>query len=90
MVRHSVPALAYRANAIPAGSVGAPPAIYAMGAAKGARLVAGVSELVDEWEPPQTTPCSASTRSGAACKARPVAGSVLCASHTRQAAKAVL
>jgi len=90
MARNSVPALAYRSNAIPAGSVGAPPAIYAMGAAKGARLVAGVSELVDEWEPPQPTLCSATTRSGAACKARPVAGSILCASHTRQAAKAAL
>jgi len=90
MARNSVPALAYRSNAIPAGSVGAPPAVYAMGAAKGARLVAGVSELVDEWEPPQPTLCSATTRSGAACKARPVAGSILCASHMRQAAKAAL
>ena len=90
MARNSVPALAYRSNAIPAGSVGAPPAIYAMGAAKGARLVAGVSELVDEWEPPQPTLCSATTRSGAACKARPVVGSTLCASHMRQAAKAAL
>ncbi len=86
MARNSVPALAYRSNAIPAGSNGAPPAAYVMGDAKGARLVVGVSELVDEWEPPQPTICSATTRSGAACKARPVAGSALCASHTRQAA----
>ena len=90
MARNSVPALAYRSNAIPAGSNGAPPTAYVMGDAKGARLVAGVSELVDEWEPPQPTLCSAPTRSGAACKARPVVGSTLCASHMRQAAKAAL
>ena len=90
MAHNRVPALAYRSNAIPAGSNGAPPTAYVMGDAKGARLVAGVSELVGEWEPPQPTLCSAPTRSGAACKARPVAGSILCASHMRQAAKAAL
>ena len=47
-------------------------------------MVPGVTDALGE--PPISLDgfCSATTRHGAPCKARPVAGSTLCIGHTRQ------
>jgi len=77
-------ALSYSKNAELAGSRGSAPSHYAPGERAGARMVPGVTG--DLSEPPVTLDgfCSATTRHGAPCKARPVAGSTLCIGHTNQ------
>jgi len=77
-------ALVYGKNAEPAGSRGSAPSHYAPGSRAGARMVPGVTDALGE--PPISLDgfCSATTRHGAPCKARPVAGSTLCIGHTRQ------
>ena len=79
-------ALSYSRNAEPAGSRGVSPSHYAPGERAGARQVPGVSGPPTTGEPPISHGvfCSATTRRGAACKARPVSGSDLCIGHTRQ------
>ena len=83
-------ALVYGRNAEPAGSRGASPSHYAPNERSGARKVPGVSGPPPKGEPPIPPGvfCSATTRHGAACKARPVSGSDLCIGHTRQKAAA--
>ncbi len=83
-------ALSYGKNAELAGSRGSRPSHYAPGERSGARLVPGVSGPPKKGEPPISPGvfCSATTRHGAACKARPVSGSDLCIGHTRQKAAA--
>ena len=83
-------ALSYGKNAELAGSRGGSPSHYAPGERSGARLVPGVSGPPKQGEPPISPGvfCSATTRHGAACKARPVSGSDLCVGHTRQKAAA--
>ena len=79
-------ALVYSKHAEPAGARGSAPSHYAPGERSGARMVPGVTG--DLGEPPISREgfCSATTRHGALCKARPVAGSTLCIGHTRQKA----
>ena len=83
-------ALVYSKNAEPAGSRGVSPSHYAPGERAGASQVPGVSGPPPKGEPPIPPGvfCSATTRHGAACKARPVSGSDLCIGHTRQKAAA--
>ena len=83
-------ALSYSRNAEPAGSRGVSPSHCAPGERAGARQVPGGSGPPKQGEPPISPGvfCSATTRHGAACKARPVSGSDLCVGHTRQKAAA--
>lgn len=83
-------ALVYSRNAELAGSRGSSPSHYAPGERSGARQVPGVSGSPTRGEPPISPGvfCSATTRRGAACKARPVSGSDICIGHTRQKAAA--
>ena len=77
-------ALVYSKNAELAGSRGSAPSHYAPGERSGARMVPGVTG--DLGEPPIVRKgfCSATTRHGAPCKARPGAGSTLSIGHTTQ------
>ena len=80
-------AISYSSDARPAGSTGARPGHYAPGEADGARPIPGVTNFVEESPvSPATAICSATTRAGAPCKARPGHGSELCIGHTRQMA----
>ena len=80
-------AISYSSDARPAGSTGARPWHYAPGEADGARPIPGVTNFVEESPvSPATAFCSATTRAGAPCKARPVHGSDICIGHTRQMA----
>ena len=81
-------ALVYSKNAEPAGSRGNRPSHYAPGESSNARPMPGVSDFPEMGVPPVSRDgfCSATTRHGAACKARPVRGSNLCIGHTRQKA----
>ena len=81
-------ALVYSRSAEPSGSRGASPSHYAPGQAPGARFV-GEADI--GWEPeeppsPVVSFCSATTRAGNDCKARPVHGTDLCIGHTNQKA----
>lgn len=79
-------AMAYSKGAELAGTRGVAPSHYAPGQASGSRAAAwNYSESV----PPSdelSNNCSAMTRGGAACKARPIRESDLCVAHTRQKA----
>ena len=80
-------AIGYSTDARPAGSTGARPGHYAPGQADDARPIPGVTNFVEESPvSPVRAICSATTRAGNACKARPVHGSELCIGHTRQMA----
>jgi len=81
-------ALVYSRDARPAGSSGTRPGHYAPGEASGARPVPGVTEFVEPEVVPAAS-CSATTRAGNPCKARPVGGSDLCIGHTKQARAAL-
>ena len=83
-------ALSYSRNAEPAGSRGVSPSHYAPGERAGARQVPGGGGPPPQGAAPHSPGvfCSATTRHGAACKARPVSGSDLCVGHTRQKAAA--
>lgn len=81
-------ALVYSPRAEPAGSRGSRPSHYAPGQVAGARFV---GTQTDGWEPdvppsPVVSFCSATTRAGNDCKARPVHGTDLCIGHTNQKA----
>ena len=80
-------AISYSSDARPAGSTGARPGHYAPGQAQDARPIPGVTNFVEESPVSLATAfCSATTRAGAPCKARPVHGSDICIGHTRQMA----
>ena len=81
-------ALTYRPDARIAGSTGSRPGHYAPGESRDARPVPGVTAYVDEVLSTVTAQhfCSATTRAGNPCKARPVGGSDICIGHTRQKA----
>ena len=79
-------ALVYSRDSRPAGSTGTRSGHYAPGQTAGARPMPGVTEFVEETEVASVAACSATTRAGTACKARPVGGSDLCIGHTRQSA----
>jgi len=80
-------AIGYSSAARPAGSTGARPGHYAPGQAEDARPIPGVTNFVEEAPvSPATAFCSATTRAGNPCKARPVGGSDICIGHTRQSA----
>ena len=77
-------AMAYSKGAELAGSRGAAPSHYAPGQTSGSRAAAwnwSDSESVPP-SPESPTKCSATTREGVACKARPIRESDLCVSHT--------
>mgnify|MGYP001263788515 FL=1 len=78
-------AIGYSSDARPAGSTGGRPGHYAPGESDDARPIPGVTNFVPE-DPvsPVTAFCSATTRAGNPCKARPVGGSDICIGHTRQ------
>jgi len=78
-------ALVYSRDARPAGSSDTGPGHYAPGQVAGARPIPGVTEFVEEIEETSVASCSATTRAGNPCKARPVGGSDLCIGHTNQA-----
>ena len=78
-------ALVYSRDARPAGSSDTRPDHYAPGQVAGARPMPGVTEFVQETEVASAASCSATTRAGNPCKARPVGGSDLCIGHTNQA-----
>ena len=79
-------ALVYSRDARPAGSSDTRPGHYAPGQVAGARPMPGVTEFGEETvEAPSVAACSATTRAGNACKARPVSDSDLCVGHTKQA-----
>jgi hypothetical protein len=80
-------AIGYSSDARPAGSTGGRPGHYAPGEAAGARPIPGVTTFVPEAPVSTATAfCSATTRAGNPCKARPVGGSDICIGHTRQSA----
>ena len=80
-------ALVYSSNARPAGANGVRPGHYAPGEVQGARAIPGVTEFVEEVPVSHAKAfCSATTRAGNPCKARPVGGSDICIGHTRQSA----
>jgi hypothetical protein len=78
-------ALVYSRDARPAGSSDTRPGHYAPGQVKGSRPMPGVTEFVEEIKETSVASCSATTRAGNPCKARPVGGSDLCIGHTNQA-----
>tara|TARA_R110002012_G_scaffold271952_1_gene457295 strand:- start:965 stop:1228 length:264 start_codon:yes stop_codon:yes gene_type:complete len=80
-------ALVYSSDARPAGANGVRPGHYAPGETSGARPLPGVTEFVEEVPVSDVKAfCSATTRAGTPCKARPVGGSDICIGHTRQSA----
>lgn len=79
-------ALAYGQNAVLAGTQhGVPAGAYSPNQASGSILVAGIGEWAEEPIKEGTFGCSATTKSGNPCKARPLTGSDLCVGHTKQA-----
>jgi hypothetical protein len=79
-------AIASGSNAVLAGTQhGVAAGSYSPNQASGAVLVAGIGEWAEEPIKEGTFGCSATTKKGDPCKARPVTGSDLCVGHTKQA-----
>ena len=81
MGSRSVYAVSYGKNMRPAIS-GERLGVYAEGASSNARLVPGVSEVIDTEEPTSAIPkCSSKTKDGSDCLARPIADTEICWFH---------
>lgn len=84
MGSRSVYAVSYGKNMRPAVS-GERVGVYAEGASSNARLVPGVSEVIDTEEPVSTIiKCSAKTKNGSECLARPIVETDRCWFHREQ------
>jgi hypothetical protein len=85
-------AIGYSKNAELANSRGVRPSHYAPGQISGARMVAGVSEWIDEVEPEAETEiktdsfCAAKTKKGTDCKAYSANETEFCIGHLKQKA----
>jgi hypothetical protein len=80
-------AIGYSKNAELANSRGVRPSHYAPGQISGARMVAGVSEWIDEVEPEAPLGnCAAQTKSGKDCKAYAANETEFCIGHLKQKA----
>lgn len=84
MGSRSVYAVSYGKNMRPAIS-GERVGVYAEGASSNARLVPGVSEVIDTEEPLSAIPkCSVKTKDGSDCLARPIVDTGRCWFHREQ------